>query len=136
LLAPLKAGERIRKPLRRDPRAAEGGVGRHPVLRRQVDQQVDAADPASNVPRPHERDAPLAENIKTISASAIPPSARLRHGETMASIAIIGSGFSGLCLGIQLKRAGLESFTIFETSDRLSGTWRDNTYPGAASDVA
>ncbi|TMB47037.1 MAG: NAD(P)/FAD-dependent oxidoreductase [Deltaproteobacteria bacterium] len=53
----------------------------------------------------------------------------------MASIAIIGSGFSGLCLGIQLKRAGIESFTIFEKSNRLGGTWRDNTYPGAACDV-
>src|SRR5207245_5733897 len=50
-------------------------------------------------------------------------------------IAIIGSGFSGLCLGIQLKKAGSESFTIFEKSDRLGGTWRDNTYPGAACDV-
>jgi cation diffusion facilitator CzcD-associated flavoprotein CzcO len=50
-------------------------------------------------------------------------------------IAIIGSGFSGLCLGIQLKRAGIHSFTIYEKSDRLGGTWRDNTYPGAACDV-
>ena len=51
------------------------------------------------------------------------------------SIAIIGSGFSGLCLGIQLKRAGIDDFTIFEQSDRLGGTWRENTYPGAACDV-
>jgi len=50
-------------------------------------------------------------------------------------IAIIGSGFSGLCLGIRLKQAGIDSFTIFEKSDRLGGTWRDNTYPGAAGDV-
>lgn len=50
-------------------------------------------------------------------------------------IAIIGSGFSGLCLGIQLTRLGIDSFTIFEKSDRLGGTWRDNTYPGAACDV-
>lgn len=50
-------------------------------------------------------------------------------------IAIIGSGFSGLCLGIQLKRAGFDSFTILEKEDRLGGTWRDNTYPGAACDV-
>jgi len=50
-------------------------------------------------------------------------------------IAIIGSGFSGLCLGIQLKKAGIDAFTIFEKSDRLGGTWRDNTYPGAACDV-
>ncbi len=50
-------------------------------------------------------------------------------------IAIIGSGFSGLCLGIQLKRAGVADFTIFEKADRLGGTWRENTYPGAACDV-
>lgn len=50
-------------------------------------------------------------------------------------IAIIGSGFSGLCLGIQLKQAGIDSFTIYEKSDRLGGTWRDNTYPGACCDV-
>jgi cation diffusion facilitator CzcD-associated flavoprotein CzcO len=50
-------------------------------------------------------------------------------------IAIIGSGFSGLCLAIQLKKAGIEDFTIYEKSDRLGGTWRDNTYPGACCDV-
>ncbi len=50
-------------------------------------------------------------------------------------IAIIGSGFSGLSLGIHLVRAGIRSFTIFEKSDRPGGTWRDNTYPGAACDV-
>jgi len=50
-------------------------------------------------------------------------------------IAIIGSGFSGLCLGINLVRAGMRSFTIFEKADRLGGTWRDNSYPGAACDV-
>ena len=50
-------------------------------------------------------------------------------------IAIIGAGFSGLCLGIKLKQAGFESFTILERDDRLGGTWRDNTYPGAACDV-
>jgi cation diffusion facilitator CzcD-associated flavoprotein CzcO len=49
-------------------------------------------------------------------------------------IAIIGAGFSGLCLGIQLKRAGFHSFTIFEKAGRPGGTWRDNTYPGAACD--
>ena len=50
-------------------------------------------------------------------------------------IAIIGSGFSGLCLAIQLKKRGIETFTIFEKSDKVGGTWRDNTYPGACCDV-
>ncbi len=51
-------------------------------------------------------------------------------------VLIIGSGFSGLCLGIALRRAGIESFEILEKADRLGGTWRDNTYPGAACDLA
>jgi cation diffusion facilitator CzcD-associated flavoprotein CzcO len=37
-------------------------------------------------------------------------------------------------MGIALKRAGFD-FTIFEKSDGVGGTWRDNTFPGAACDV-
>src|SRR5262245_13713961 len=37
-------------------------------------------------------------------------------------------------MAIQLKRAGIHSFTILEKAARLGGTWRDNTYPGAACD--
>ena len=51
------------------------------------------------------------------------------------TIAIIGSGFSGLGMGYYLKRAGIESFTIFEKAQDLGGVWRENTYPGAACDV-
>ena len=50
-------------------------------------------------------------------------------------IAIIGAGFAGIGTAIQLKRAGILSFTIFERADEIGGTWRDNTYPGAACDV-
>jgi cation diffusion facilitator CzcD-associated flavoprotein CzcO len=50
-------------------------------------------------------------------------------------IAIIGSGFSGLGTAIQLKKAGIDSFTLFERASDVGGTWRDNTYPGAACDV-
>ncbi|MFP6584391.1 MAG: NAD(P)/FAD-dependent oxidoreductase [Candidatus Hydrogenedentota bacterium] len=56
--------------------------------------------------------------------------------KTARRIAIIGSGFSGLCVGIKLKQRGYEHFTIFEKADSLGGTWRDNTYPGAECDVA
>ena len=53
-----------------------------------------------------------------------------------AGIIIIGAGFSGLGLGIQLTRAGIDDFQILEKADRLGGTWRENTYPGAECDVA
>ena len=50
-------------------------------------------------------------------------------------IAILGAGFAGIGAGIQLLRAGIRSFSIFERADDVGGTWRDNTYPGAACDV-
>lgn len=56
-------------------------------------------------------------------------------GAATPRIAIIGSGFGGLGLGARLRQAGIESFTIFEKADDVGGTWRDNTYPGAACDV-
>ncbi len=51
------------------------------------------------------------------------------------SVAIIGSGFAGLCMGIKLKEAGFQNFTILEKAGRIGGTWRENTYPGAACDA-
>ncbi len=58
-----------------------------------------------------------------------------RNGGPTPTVAIVGAGFGGLGLGITLKRAGIESFTILEKGDRVGGVWRDNTYPGAACDV-
>ncbi|MEU7000615.1 NAD(P)/FAD-dependent oxidoreductase [Nonomuraea sp. NPDC046570] len=50
-------------------------------------------------------------------------------------VAIIGAGFGGLCMAIQLERAGITSYTVFEKAGDLGGTWRDNTYPGAGCDI-
>lgn len=59
-----------------------------------------------------------------------------RRVETDMDVAIIGAGFSGLGMAIQLKEAGIDQFTIVERGDEVGGTWRDNHYPGAACDVA
>src|SRR3569623_2696048 len=48
---------------------------------------------------------------------------------------VVGAGFSGLCAGVQLREAGFRDFLILEKADRVGGTWRENTYPGAACDV-
>jgi cation diffusion facilitator CzcD-associated flavoprotein CzcO len=50
-------------------------------------------------------------------------------------VAIVGAGMSGICMGIKLKQAGIESFTIYEKAERVGGTWRENTYPGLECDV-
>ncbi len=53
----------------------------------------------------------------------------------MHAAVIVGAGFSGLAAGIRLKRAGIDDFVILEKADRVGGTWRENTYPGAACDI-
>ena len=78
----------------------------------------------------------VAEAVRRVQERlAIGPPRRIAPGTPTPRIAIIGSGFGGIGMGIQLKRAGIESFTIYEKADRVGGTWRDNTYPGAACDV-
>ncbi len=51
------------------------------------------------------------------------------------SVVIIGAGMTGILLTIKLREAGISDLTILEKTDRLGGTWRENTYPGVACDV-
>ena len=50
-------------------------------------------------------------------------------------VLVVGSGFSGIAMGIELRRAGIRSFVLLERADGPGGTWRDNVYPGAACDI-
>jgi cation diffusion facilitator CzcD-associated flavoprotein CzcO len=50
-------------------------------------------------------------------------------------VAIIGAGFGGLGAAVALRRAGVDNLVILEADDGVGGTWRRNTYPGAACDV-
>ena len=59
----------------------------------------------------------------------------LAAGAARPRVGILGAGAAGLCMAIRLKDLGLDDVTIFEKSDGVGGTWRDNTYPGAACDV-
>lgn len=58
-----------------------------------------------------------------------------RDSNSVLDALIIGVGFSGLCMAIQLKKKGIDNFVLLEKSKELGGTWRENTYPGAACDV-
>jgi cation diffusion facilitator CzcD-associated flavoprotein CzcO len=50
-------------------------------------------------------------------------------------VAVVGSGFSGLGMAIRMLQQGIDDFLVFERADEVGGTWRDNSYPGAACDV-
>ncbi|SON59105.1 Baeyer-Villiger monooxygenase [Mycobacterium simulans] len=50
------------------------------------------------------------------------------------NVGVIGAGAGGIAMGIQLAGGG-HDFTIFDRADGFGGTWRHNTFPGAACDV-
>jgi cation diffusion facilitator CzcD-associated flavoprotein CzcO len=60
--------------------------------------------------------------------AALPPP---RHHDVI----VVGAGFGGLGMGIQLKRAGRNDFLIVEQHVGVGGTWHANRYPGAACDI-
>jgi cation diffusion facilitator CzcD-associated flavoprotein CzcO len=51
------------------------------------------------------------------------------------NVAILGTGFGGLCMALRLREQGENDFVLLEKASGVGGTWRDNTYPGAACDV-
>ncbi|HEY1703715.1 MAG TPA: NAD(P)/FAD-dependent oxidoreductase [Trebonia sp.] len=59
----------------------------------------------------------------------------MSEGVTAVDVLIVGAGFAGIGMGIQLARRGRESFVIIEQADDVGGTWRDNRYPGVACDI-
>ena len=50
-------------------------------------------------------------------------------------VAVIGAGFGGLAVAHQLARIGVDDVVLFERDNGVGGTWRANSYPGAACDV-
>src|SRR4051795_7942900 len=52
-----------------------------------------------------------------------------------AHVVVIGTGFSGLGMAVRMLENGTRDFVLLERANNIGGTWRDNTYPGAACDV-
>ncbi|CAE6459034.1 unnamed protein product [Rhizoctonia solani] len=53
------------------------------------------------------------------------------------NVAIIGAGIGGITAAISLQNTlGIYDYTIYELAPEIGGTWRQNTYPGCACDVA
>src|SRR3954447_8961199 len=71
--------------------------------------------------------------MTTLDASTEAPTADAVPSEV--DVAIVGSGFSGLCMAIKLREAGVEDFVVVERGAKVGGTWWFNTYPGCGCDV-
>lgn len=50
-------------------------------------------------------------------------------------VGVLGAGLSGVLMGMQLRRAGIDDFTIYERQPDVGGTWFRNTYPGLHCDI-
>lgn len=55
--------------------------------------------------------------------------------KNIVSVLIVGAGFSGIALGVMLKRLHIEEFVIIDREHDFGGTWYSNTYPGAECDI-
>ncbi len=75
----------------------------------------------------------LSDSIQreTLPGESSSEQASTRH----VHVAILGTGFAGVGMAIQLKRQGYDDFVVLEKAAESGGTWRDNTYPGCACDV-
>jgi cyclohexanone monooxygenase len=51
------------------------------------------------------------------------------------SVLVLGAGFAGVATAIKLVESGERDFLCIDRGAEVGGTWRDNTYPGAACDV-
>lgn len=54
---------------------------------------------------------------------------------TQPRIAIIGAGMSGIAAVVKLRQAGYTDLTVYEKTNKVGGTWRENQYPGLSCDV-
>ncbi|GAB2633095.1 NAD(P)/FAD-dependent oxidoreductase [Prescottella soli] len=58
-------------------------------------------------------------------------SQQVRHTRVL----VVGAGFAGLGMALELTRRGERDFVILEKADAVGGTWRQNTYPGCECDI-
>ena len=59
----------------------------------------------------------------------------LAAGKRKPRIIVVGTGLSGICMGMRLMAAGYDDLILLEKADRCGGTWHYNQYPGLRCDV-
>jgi cation diffusion facilitator CzcD-associated flavoprotein CzcO len=118
------------------------GIGRAPALA-QEGAGVVVADILPAVPTLRAKPSAWRWLGRPLAAHPNSRPDRIDNGETVTflrsgttpRIAIIGGGFGGIGMGILLKKAGIDTFEIFEKSANVGGVWWDNRYPGAEVDT-
>ncbi|MFI6644536.1 flavin-containing monooxygenase [Streptomyces sp. NPDC050504] len=68
--------------------------------------------------------------------SSTPAKSEASEAVETPDVLIVGTGLAGLGMAMKLLAAGHSDFVVLEKADGVGGTWRENTYPGCACDVA
>src|SRR5271168_1175298 len=74
-------------------------------------------------------------STSAVASLAAPSLRRPREAPLDHEILVIGTGFAGLGMAINLEKAGFHDFTLIEKDGDVGGTWLVNDYPGCACDV-
>ena len=82
-------------------------------------------------PIPPESGPMMAEELGLASRDVVIP--KSPAAETFR-VLVIGAGFSGLLMSIQLSKSGI-AHTVIEKNAKVGGTWYENRYPGAGVDT-
>ncbi|KID30347.1 putative flavoprotein involved in K+ transport [Prauserella sp. Am3] len=80
----------------------------------------------------------MSGNINIVSAAAMGGACARPYAAAMTTrttALIVGAGFGGLAVAIELRRHGVDDFVVLEKAGDVGGVWRENTYPGAGCDV-
>lgn len=79
----------------------------------------------------------MASRTRRRRATAPSPDSRVSTAPLpdRVKVFVLGAGFAGLGAAIKLDEAGQPDFLVVDKGATVGGTWRDNSYPGAACDV-
>ena len=77
----------------------------------------------------------MSETQLSSQQAPLPSHGSFQQAPLPLDVAVIGGGFAGIGTAIRLKQKRIENLAIFERGSAPGGTWRDNTYPGAACDI-
>lgn len=72
----------------------------------------------------------------TRSSRKQPASSAKLNAKKQFHVVVIGAGLAGIAAAYKLRAAGITDVVVLEKSDRVGGTWRENTYPGCGVDIA
>lgn len=81
------------------------------------------------------RDLTHDERVARFRDDPFTPRAERDPVQDEVDVLILGGGIAGMLVGVELRKAGIDSFRIVDQAGGLGGTWYWNQYPGVMCDI-